>query len=165
MTKLIDDIRDFTKAPKNGSYLLLFETPHLQKLQVYTLRHTAVLFTVMWFIAHAQKEHSHRTSTCCPTRENGYSFQPKDTRLFAGAENVGSWRQLTARGSENYVKSRLQVAKWCHTFASERDSVTDDSPGARRSSWTTEVDTSSVEERRRPGELTSRRVASDLGLF
>ena len=82
MTKLIDDIRDFTKAPKNGSHLLLYETPHLQKLQVYNLRQTAVVFTVMWFIAHAQKEHSHRTSACCPTGEKWPLFSAQGHAVF-----------------------------------------------------------------------------------
>ena len=83
------------------------------------IRQRALVFTVMWFEAHAQKKHSCSRSTWWPTWQTGLSWLSEELQAYCGHEKcrqtipIDRWLKCTAK--------MWCPGNWCHKFASGRD--------------------------------------------
>lgn len=114
---------------KKSLQVLLFEMPKLLEfLNAVNIYNRALVITLVWFEAYARKEHSCSSSAGWPSCKTDLICNCEELHVFLGMESVHSSYSLTADGRVwEWCDVRQQVAKWCHTLASGRNSVMDNS--------------------------------------
>jgi histone-lysine N-methyltransferase SETMAR len=119
----------------------------------------------MWLKAYVQKEHSCGSSTWWPTGKTSMAWSLRRYILLPLKVLAADIHWQLMEVYSNDMMSRQQVARWCWTFASCKDSVTDDNRCGWQNCSTIEVSTANVKELIQMDRHVSLwHVASDLGL-